>query len=54
MKSPKQVIFSGNSNEGTTDSKKYCIELRLRVLEDLKNGIGMKTVLDTHGVSDRR
>ena len=54
MKSPKQAIFSGSSLKGTTGWKKYCIELRRGVLEDLKNGIGMKTVLDTHGVSDRR
>ena len=54
MKSPNKVIFSGSSHKGTTGLKKYSIELRLRVLEDLKNGVGMKTVRETHQVEDIR
>ena len=34
--------------------KKYSIELRVRVLEDLKNGVGMKTVVETHQLANRR
>ena len=54
MKSPKKVILPGSSHKGATGLKKYSIELRLRVLEDLKNGIGMKQVLEAHDISDRR
>ena len=34
--------------------KKYSIELRVRVLEDLKNGVGLKTVVETHQLANRR
>ena len=34
--------------------KKYSIELRVRVLEDLKNGVGLKTVIETHQLANRR
>ena len=57
MKSPNivQSNFSGSSHKGTTGLKKYSIELRVRVLEDLKkNGVGLKTVVETHQLADRR
>ena len=34
--------------------KKYSIELRVRVLEDLKYGVGLKTVIETHQLANRR
>ena len=57
----QQSHFSGSSHKGTTGlkkidnkNKKYYIELRVRELEDLKNGVGMKTVRETHQVEDIR
>ena len=54
MKSPKKSIGFGRSHKGFSGLKKYSIELRLRALEDLKNGVSMETILETHGINSER
>jgi hypothetical protein len=54
MKSPKKSIGFGRSHKGFSGLKKYSIELRLRALEDLKNGVSMEKFLETHGINSER
>ena len=54
MRSPGKTIGWGRSHKGFSGLKKYSIETRLRALEDLRTGVDMDVILETHEINSRR
>ena len=54
MRTPGKSMGLGRSHKGFSGLKKYSIETRIRALEDLRNGVEMEAILETHGINSRR